>query len=1172
MYPALRVTLLCLFFGSGFSGLVYEVAWSRLLVHIFGATLLAVSAILAVFMAGLAAGAYLAGRFGRAGNPLLVYAALELAIGVWALAVPVLFSQSLLEPVWLCLHQLFVDRPLVLPVVEFSLAAFVLAIPTACMGATFPVAARILGATGEGGACNVGYLYAVNTAGAMTGAVAGGFGMVPALGLSGSVAVAALLNLAVATGAFCVGRAASGLSAGPSKELPGAHAAPAAGSSLIEALAPGDSSRLALKPVMAAVFLTIAATGALFMILEVCWTRFFSLVLGSTTYSFSAVLALVLFGLAAGSGLASAVGRSGLNSLLFLAFSQLLSGLYVYASLSYFNEMPWWLIELGRALSGPAGQQSLAGAVGARTLIAGAVVVPPAVFSGAVFPLCVRVAALCRGAIPVGQIYALNTAGAIVGSWLAGFVLIPLFAALTVSGIQASLVVVASCQAALAAAVFLLWLRASPPGALRLASGTSAAVLCGLVAASSTLRRLEWNPALISSGVSFFSAAQAAGLTRQQFFRAVGAAAPVSGKAPEILYYREGLNTTVTVGTHPEANVTYLKNDGKVEVSVPTDPAQPAPTSDLATQVLMGLLPLLLHPGQPESVFLLGYGSGTTAGAILACPETKRLTVAELEEAVLGADRFFTHVNGRPLRAEWAETGRVRALVADGRSFLSSFAGTFNAVVSQPADPSVNGMSDLFTREFFRVAAARVGEHGLMSQWLQLYSITPRYLGILCRTFRDAFPATLMFHPPRSGEVILLGARQPFTIDVGRLKARAAEPRVRTALMLAGVRRVEDLLAGLVAGPAEFAAFCDRLARQTGDGRLNTDDNLITEYELPRQLFAFAGVLPASLNAIHAVPVHYPSYLSNYGATKAEQATFLSGLALALARTGEAVRLPGALFLADQAVTLAATPATLLARAEIQQVAGRFDLARLDCHRATLAPGSDLFSRLALAEIYRQKADDRRAESEYRAALAQPSVRAHLAFGRFLLERGRYREALKHFAAAGQLDSLSAEALVGQGLAYLKLGAPATAETALRRSLALYPAQFVTRLNLGHMLCLTGRALEGLEEFRRAARLEPDSALPYLFVIAAHARAGNWHLVAANVEPFKRRAPQEAIGVLIEAVTQQRLGHKARAEAALARYLKMRGRPPANPAAELARLLDEQIMRCQTSLDNFRAI
>ncbi|HEY9868933.1 MAG TPA: hypothetical protein V6D08_07185, partial [Candidatus Obscuribacterales bacterium] len=132
--------------------------------------------------------------------------------------------------------------------------------------------------------------------------------------------------------------------------------------------------------------------------------------------------------------------------------------------------------------------------------------------------------------------------------------------------------------------------------------------------------------------------------------------------------------------------------------------------------------------------------------------------------------------------------------------------------------------------------------------------------------------------------------------------------------------------------------------------------------------------------------------------------------------------------------------------------------------------------------------------------------------------------------------------------------------------------QLMTRLNLGQVPCRTGRAVEGLEEFRHAARVAPDSALPYLFVIAEHARAGNWQLVAANIEPFKRRAHEDAIAVLIEAVTWQRLGQKASAEAALARYRRMAGRHPSDPAGELSRLLDEQIMRCQKSLGNFSAI
>src|SRR5262249_40362410 len=143
-------------------------------------------------------------------------------------------------------------------------------------------------------------------------------------------------------------------------------------------------------------------------------------------------------------------------------------------------------------------------------------------------------------------------------------------------------------------------------------------------------------------------------LSRDQFLKAIGArnAAGRQGM-PQTLFYREGLNTTVSVGTNPAANVTFLKNDGKVEASVPTDPGKPAPSSDAATHILLGMLPVLLHAHPAAEVFLLGYGSGTTAGATLASPAVERLTIAELEEAVVAADKFFNQANGKPLRQEW---------------------------------------------------------------------------------------------------------------------------------------------------------------------------------------------------------------------------------------------------------------------------------------------------------------------------------------------------------------------------------------------------------------------------------------------------------------------------------------------------------------------------------------
>jgi spermidine synthase len=342
------------------------------------------------------------------------------------------------------------------------------------------------------------------------------------------------------------------------------------------------------------------------------------------------------------------------------------------------------------------------------------------------------------------------------------------------------------------------------------------------------------------------------------------------------------------------------------------------------------MLPVLIQSNPVASTFLLGYGSGTTAGATLASPSVKRLTIAELEEAVVAADKFFNQSNGSPLREEWKRSGRVRMLVADGRSILTGSRDKFDVIISQPGDAWVNGMTDLFTREFWSVAASRLKPGGLMAQWIQLYSITPEYLGILLRTFRDAFPYSLMFHPPGSGELILVGSREPVEIDVKKLAARIKEPEVARILSETGVRTSADILAMLVKGAPEFSAFCDQLARDSGDNRLNTDDNLLTEYQLPRQLFSTPGILPANIKAIQGRDLDMLAALKNYGETASEKAQTLSALALAFARLAADPDLKlfyekQALRLAEQATALDFSPATLQAKAQVKEMLGRGD-------------------------------------------------------------------------------------------------------------------------------------------------------------------------------------------------------------------------------------------------------
>ena len=188
--------LLCFFF-SGFSGLLYEVLWLRLLILIFGSTTLAISTVLTSFMGGLALGSYFFGRMmDRQKRPLLYYGILEGVIGLYALIIPWIFSG--LIPVYQFLWQQFHLNFYGFTLLQFSLITLVLLIPTTCMGATLPILSTwavreeaTLGVT-------IGRLYALNTFGAVLGTALSGFFLLPALGVQHTLWIAVGINLLVA--------------------------------------------------------------------------------------------------------------------------------------------------------------------------------------------------------------------------------------------------------------------------------------------------------------------------------------------------------------------------------------------------------------------------------------------------------------------------------------------------------------------------------------------------------------------------------------------------------------------------------------------------------------------------------------------------------------------------------------------------------------------------------------------------------------------------------------------------------------------------------------------------------------------------------------------------------------------------------------------------------------
>lgn len=387
--------VLACFFASGLSGLIYQVVWSEQLMLLLGASHAAVATVLAAFMAGLALGAELAGRYGhRLRRPLLAYGLLEAAIACSALAIPTLLhAAERLESSWLSSGMATSGGGASL-LFFIGVAFALLLFPTAAMGATLPLLARGEIHHNSQLASRLGLLYGGNTLGAAAGAAASAFVLVPTLGVPHTVLVAVALNLLVFVLAWRIERSR------PPESIevrPDQDAEPARPAGRI----------LWLLPLM-------LLSGAVSFFYEVLWTRLLSHLLGSSIFAFGTMLSLFLGGLALGSGLVGLPILRRRDPVAVLAALQLLIALLGAAMFAGADRLP--------SLAGNLGLGRLG-----NFLLAAFVLLPLTTAIGATWPLAVRAFAgtARRAGRAAGEISAFNTLGAIVGALAGGLLLLP---------------------------------------------------------------------------------------------------------------------------------------------------------------------------------------------------------------------------------------------------------------------------------------------------------------------------------------------------------------------------------------------------------------------------------------------------------------------------------------------------------------------------------------------------------------------------------------------------------------------------------------------------------------------------------------------------------------------------------------------------------------------------
>lgn len=765
--PAGRSLVHLLFFLSGATALVYEVVWSRQLTYVFGGSSLAVATVLAAYMAGLALGSYLFGRIAdRVKRPFLLYGLLEGAIAVWALLLPFLFR--LADPAYRALYEADAG-PVPLTAARFALCFLMLLVPTTMMGGTLPILLRYvtlsMGRIGRTAAL----LYALNTLGAVSGTIAAGFVLLPALGLSRATMLAAALNLLILALAVWRGRAPIE----PRAERSEPEAGPKAGAS---------SERL-----RRAALVTYALSGFCALAYEVVWTRVLLMSLGTTTYAFTTMLASFLLGISLGSLVASRfVDRLRRPGVAF-ALTQIGIALTALAAVPVLGAMPRLFLKI-YPLWGDSWLLQIAMKFGLALLA----MLPTTILLGMTFPLVARIAltGLSDVGRRVGVLYAWNTVGAISGSLTAGFLLLPLL------GRQPALLVVGLVNIAAGA---LLLAIATPTRrlAVRLLA-PAAAVFATLFAVAAR----PWDVHLYNSGM-YANAQRYRDTARLQEFL----------DSAVLLY--EGEDSEAVISVWSQKGVLTLRTNGKVEAST---------SGDMATQKLIAHLPLLAHE-RPKAALLVGLASGITLGSMLTHPLEEVVTVELLPSMRPASDRF------RLENRDALDDPRSRLVIEDGRNFLHLDPKRYDVIVSEPSNPWIAGLSNLFSREFFRLAASRLAPGGIMCQWVQIYDMRTENLNAVLRTFCDVFPHVTLWWAAPAGDLIMLGSEDATALDPNRLARRTWPEPVREDLASISIASNAGILANYIAGGRRLTGYLGT------SGPRVTDDNLLLEFAVPRNFY-----------------------------------------------------------------------------------------------------------------------------------------------------------------------------------------------------------------------------------------------------------------------------------------------------------------------------------------------
>jgi len=782
---SVRVTALLLTALTGFTGLVYEVAWQRSIATLLGSHSESTAAVLALFLGGLAVGYALFGRVtrrlvararreGRPPRLLALYGCIEIGIGSWALAFPVFFQ-------WI--HALSIRIPAhgegMAFAIDLALTTLLIAPPTVLMGSTIPILTQTLPRNLDDATRTHALVYGTNTAGAFAGTLAAGFFLIPYLGLEGVLRAMGVVNLAAGAAFLALG-------------LVPAQRSPAAAGEAI--------ARVRGLPAYATAAVLL---GFSTLTLQTVLIRLSGLSFGASEFTFAVTVGVFVFCIALGSLVVSTLPRVRPGALVVCAwlFAAFLVALHIPL-----QDGPYYAHVLRTFFASHDGAFYPYHLASLLSILV--VFVIPIALAGSLLPLLFHHLRQEVGALGdvAGRLYAWNTVGSLLGALLGGYALL--------FWVDLDHVYRIAVGAATGAAAILNTRLATSSRRWIGAAGFALAVL-----ALTTLP--AWDPVRLASGPFRSRSVLPVSYRGPDLFFATTAQA-------KILHYEDDPNSSVAVKELPLSPQQAAASGRRSNRAIVTNgKADGSLVADYPTMALAGILPCLFT-NSCERAFVIGYGTGVTAAEIASIRTVEEVVVAEISRGVIDAAPFF---DGGNMNA--SHNPKIQVRHGDAYRTLLRDKNLYDAIVSEPSNPWVTGVEMLFSREFLESARDRLTPSGVFAQWFHAYEIDTATIEMVLRTYRSVFDGVSVWFAT-GPDLLLLGARQPdLFLDLERLERRVARPDFAAGLRRAGIPNLPALLAHEILPVGVVHAL-------HSEGNLHTLLHPILNHQAARAFFAGA--------------------------------------------------------------------------------------------------------------------------------------------------------------------------------------------------------------------------------------------------------------------------------------------------------------------------------------------